>query len=222
MNELKKSISVADQDVLSQRAYNLRIGLNLLLGIIITAIAVVGFQNNLGLTFHTHPIIFTILFFVVTIGAELKAIQSTNTGVIYVCYAIICLTIGALLSSTVPYFSSEQILFAAASTFLILVIMIINSTIAPNAFISLGRGLFTALTAFIIAEIAMLFIFGTSFAIMDYIAIFIFSLYIGFDWARGSFCPRNDKFAVLTALCIYMDVVNIFLRLLSRSSNSKN
>lgn len=221
MNELKNVVLATDENLLTQRAYNVRIGLNLLFGILITAIGVLAFKNNLGLLFYAHPIVFTILFLIVTIGAEIKAIRSTNLGVIYTCYAIICLTIGALLSSTVPYFSAEQITFAIGSTFLILIIMIVCSTIAPGAFLNIGRGLFTALIAFIIAELFMLLIFGHSFTFMDYIAIFIFSLYIGFDWARGAFCPRNDKFAILTSLCIYLDIVNIFIRLLSSSSNSK-
>ena len=222
MRELKKSINALDRDVLSLTSYNIRIGLNLLLGIIITAIATIGFQNNLGLTFYTHPLVFTILFFVITIGAEILALRSSNIGIIYLCYCIICLAIGALLSSTVPYFSMDQIVFAAGSAFLILLLMVVLAAIIPDAFISMGKGLFIALLSFIIVELLMLLFTGTSHAFMDYIVILIFSLYIGYDWARGSVYPKNNKFAILTALSIYMDVINIFIRILSRSSSSND
>lgn len=221
MKELKNAVRTYDESNITINTYNTLIGVNLIIGVIITAIATMAFKNNLGLLFYAHPIIFSILFLVVTIFAEVRAIASDSTPIIFGWYSVICIAVGALFSSVVPYYDINTILFAAGSTFLILIIMVIAARIVPNAFLSLGKGLFIALVSFIIAEIIMLLIFGTSFAFMDYIAIFIFSLYIGYDWSRGTIYPKNKKFAILTALMIYMDIINIFIRLLSRSSSSK-
>jgi hypothetical protein len=46
------------------------------------------------------------------------------------------------------------------------------------------------------------------------IGIFIFSLYVGYDWARGQQYPSTASYACFTALQLYMDIINIFIRIL--------
>lgn len=58
-------------DTLSIRSYNVCIGLSLLLGLIITVAATYIFKDNIGMMFYAHPIIFSIMFLVVSVFVHL-------------------------------------------------------------------------------------------------------------------------------------------------------
>ena len=57
---------------------------------------------------------------------------------------------------------------------------------------------------------------------LDYLFVAIFSLYLGFDWARANAYPPTVRNAILSATQIYLDIVNIFVRLLSIFSRRRN
>ena len=66
----------------------------------------------------------------------------------------------------------------------------------------------------VVAELVSFFLgmyYPNLFAV---IGIFIFSLYVGYDWARGQQYPTTPSFACYTALQLYMDIINLFVRIL--------
>lgn len=62
--------------------------------------------------------------------------------------------------------------------------------------------------------------------ITSWVAAGVFSLYIGYDFQRAQAYPKTADNAVDCALDIYLDIINLFLRILrilgSRGSSSKN
>lgn len=50
---------------------------------------------------------------------------------------------------------------------------------------------------------------------MDYVVVLVFSGYIGYDWSKAQQFPRNLDNAIDSAADIYVDIVNIFMRILS-------
>ena len=71
----------------------------------------------------------------------------------------------------------------------------------------------------------VLLIFHVRQQVTDWIAAGLFSLYIGYDIYRSQQYPKTLDNAVDSALDIYMDIANLFMRILSilgdsRSSNS--
>ena len=50
---------------------------------------------------------------------------------------------------------------------------------------------------------------------MDYAIVVIFAGFIGFDWAKAQAYPKNLDNAIDSAADIYVDIVNIFIRILS-------
>ena len=46
----------------------------------------------------------------------------------------------------------------------------------------------------------------------------IFSLYIGYDWYRAQAYPKTLDNAVDSAIDLYIDIVNLFLRILALMS----
>ena len=67
---------------------------------------------------------------------------------------------------------------------------------------------------FFITEIISYFL-GYNGNLFDYIFILIFSLYLGYDWCKAQYYPKTYDNAIDSALDIYLDVINLFIRLLS-------
>lgn len=210
-----------EQETLDVRKYNVCIGVSLLIGLLLTAICTYVLKDSVGMMFYAHPIIFSILYLVVGIGAGHIAIESSSTPVAATCYVVINVATGALMSSCIPYEKASILLNAAITTGIILVIMVAAASVYPKAFTRLGNILLTSLIAFIVAEFIMLLFFRTEPAIMDWIAIGIFTLYIGYDWSKGMEYPKTAHFAIITAINLYLDLINIFIRLVSRSSSNR-
>ena len=93
--------------------------------------------------------------------------------------------------------------------------MTLAALIMPKAFLSMGRTIFIALIGLIIAELLAMLFHVYNYGLFGVLGLFLFSLYIGYDWARGQRCPKTASFAVYTALNLYVDVINIFVRILS-------
>ena len=73
----------------------------------------------------------------------------------------------------------------------------------------------------VLCEIALL-IFRVRQDVTDWIAAGLFSLYIGYDIYRAQQFPKTVDNAVDSALDIYMDIANLFLRLLSIMGKKKD
>lgn len=217
----KIMVRIREQETLGLKGYNICIGLSLLFGLMITALGTYLFRDSLGMMFNAHPLIFSILYLIVGLGCGYMARTAESNGGAILGYTLLTLATGALLSACVPYEKTGIVINAAITTAIILVVMIAVATIFPQAFTGLGKILFTALISFIVAELFMLIIFRTEPAIMDWLCIGLFTIYIGYDWAKGMEYPKTVKFAVITATQLYLDVINIFIRILSRSSSSR-
>ena len=57
--------------------------------------------------------------------------------------------------------------------------------------------------------------------VYEWIGTAIFSLFIGYDWARANTCARTVKNAIDLSSSLYLDIVNLFLRLLQMMSRNK-
>ncbi|MDD5949520.1 MAG: Bax inhibitor-1 family protein, partial [Lachnospiraceae bacterium] len=58
-------------------------------------------------------------------------------------------------------------------------------------------------------------ILGQDLVIVDYAVTFIFTLFVGYDWARANACAKTLDNAVDCAAELYLDIINLFLRILS-------
>jgi len=111
-------------------------------------------------------------------------------------------------------YPANYILLAAVLTTVVVLTMTVAAVVFPNAFLSMGKTIFIALIGLVIAEFVTMLMgmfYPNIFAI---IGIFIFSLYVGYDWARGQQYPSTASYACFTALQLYMDIINIFIRIL--------
>lgn len=107
-----------------------------------------------------------------------------------------------------------DILEAAGLTTAITFMMLLASSLFPKFFAGLGRFLLVSLFSFVICELVSVFVFGYFSNIFNLIAVFLFTLYIGYDWYMGTVRRKCVANALRTALELYLDIINIFLALL--------
>ena len=87
-------------------------------------------------------------------------------------------------------------------------------SLLPGLFKGINATLGLSLLAVIIAEMILIFVFGQQIGLIDWIVALIFCGYIGYDWGRALEIPRTVDNAIDSAAAIYMDIVNLFLRVL--------
>lgn len=198
----------------SGRMYNVLVGVHLLYGILLTVGLCALLGRYMFYVYAGHPFLFTLAFFVTSFaGGHIASRQ--NYALSLLGYTICVAGFGALLSTIVPLYAMPLVLTAGAMTFLVLLTMTAAAIFMPNAFLSIGRTVFTSLIGLLVAEVAAMIFGFYNYGLFGVIGLFLFSLYIGFDWARGQRYPKTASFAVITALSLYMDVINIFIRILS-------
>ena len=54
---------------------------------------------------------------------------------------------------------------------------------------------------------------GIHHGIIDWIVVVIFCGYVGVDWGRANQIPKTVDNAVDSAAALYMDIINLFLRI---------
>ncbi|MAA78151.1 MAG: hypothetical protein CL916_02740, partial [Deltaproteobacteria bacterium] len=85
----------------------------------------------------------------------------------------------------------------------------------PRFFLSIGRVLAFSLIGIIVLELGLMFTTGYQPEIIDWFVAGLFCMYIGYDWARANKIPKTMDNAVDSAASLYLDIINLFIRILS-------
>ena len=214
MNSLQVDRSQClDYGELSESAYNLMIGALLLYGFIANAIICTLFGDLFYYASGSAYGVFLIVY-ILCVLLSVSLSSSHSALVNFIGYNLLVLPIGVLLSIAVAPMSMMTVRAALIGTGVFVVVMIAASCAKPDFFLSLGSTLAFSLVATLIAEVVLLLL-GIGTGWVDYLVIAIFSLYLGFDWAVANQCPTTARNAILSATQIYLDIVNIFIRLLA-------
>ena len=205
---------------LTPSAYNLLIGGVLLYGFIANALVVwIGSDFFTSLA-SDHYILFIIGYFVLCTAGTVIAVRSTKPVASFLGYNLVVLPIGALLAITLPAFYITDILLAIVATGIVTAAMMILGATYPRFFAKLGRTLFLSLLLGWLVEFVAL-LFGYEGNIFNWLFVTIFSLYIGYDWQKAQMYPKTADNAVDCALDLYLDIINLFLRILRILSRSR-
>ena len=202
---------------LSSNTYNLVIGACLLYGFVINALMV---KYLSPMILGINPLIFLIGYFVLCLAGIFMS-RSKSPLVSFVGYNFVVVPIGALLSISLPAYDPALILTAIIVTGIVVAVMMLLATFFPNLFARMGTALFIALTVSILAQfIAMLLGYGGN--AFNWIFVVIFSLYIGYDWYRAQQFPKSLDNAIDCVLDLYLDIINLFLRILQLLSRKND
>jgi FtsH-binding integral membrane protein len=141
------------------------------------------------------------------------ATHSSNPFISFIGYNLVVLPIGALLSISLQGYSAFNVLSAMIMTGVTVGIMVLWAVINPKFFAGMGRTLFFSLLVGLLVEIVAT-LMGYRGAIFDWFFVIIFSLYIGYDWCKAQGYSKTLDNAVDSALDIYLDIINLFIRIL--------
>ena len=204
-----------DGTQLTRRAYNVVIGIVLTFGLAINAAMARFLPESAFDLMAQYPIVVLIGFIVASIVSIVIIYKSDNPAISFVGFVLLSVAFGYLVAAAVSSYTDATVTRAFTMTALITVGMVVLATAFPGIFEKMGRALFVVLLVAIVAEVAMMLITGSRPAIFDAVFVVVFSLYIGYDWQKAQAFPPTLDNAVDSAADIYVDVVNLFIRLLA-------
>ncbi len=196
---------------ISRSTYNLIIGMTLCWGIFIDIIIARFFKEQI---LSLHPLAICLIYLLGSLGCIFIIYNNSNPVISFLGFTGLSAFMGLLLTFFISFYEAGDIFLAFIVTGAITTFMTILSTIKPQWFTGLGTVLFTVLLVVLIAEITLLLL-GFSLTITDWIVCLIFCGYIGYDWSKAQMYPSSTDNAIDSAADIYVDIINIFVRILS-------
>ncbi|MBO5389100.1 MAG: US12 family protein [Lachnospiraceae bacterium] len=210
------------RDEISPQTYNLIIGATLLYGFIINLIMISACGD---FAMSMNPIAFLIAYFVMAISGGLMVRKSDNPVVSFIGYNLIVVPLGLCLTIIINAYLSAGyesiILTAFLITTVVTLVMMALGAMFPTFFLSIGRTLAISCLITIVAELILFFI-GIELGIIDYIVVLIFCGYVGYDWAKANTQVKTVDNAIDSACELYIDIVNLFIRILSILSRAND
>jgi len=207
-----------DAGGISVTKYNLILGGVLLWGFLANAL-ICFFTRNISLIDYAIPIL--IGYAVLALVGVLMT-RSHSAVVSFIGYNFVVIPLGFFISLFVSGFEPLLVATAFLETAAITLTMMLLSLIFPRLFLSMGRALGITLLIVIVVElIASVIMIATAsfndnfFLLIDAIFVVAFSLYIGYDWAVAQRRHRTVDAAVDSACALYLDIINLFIRLLA-------
>lgn len=198
-------------NIVSARTYNLLIGGITAYGLIVNYI-ICKYYSHVFL--QMNPLVLYIGYFICAIAGGIIVNASHKPLISFIGYNMVVLPLGAVLSVALYGYDTQIIFQACGMTGSVVVIMLCLAALFPNVFLRMGRVLFFSLLALLLVGVIGS-LFGLSLGFYSYVAAAIFSLYIGYDWARANQYVRTLDNAVDSACDIYIDIINLFLNILS-------
>lgn len=216
---------------LSERTFNLIFGGSLVWGFLLTMLIVLLLQNPVMNMMHRQAdsyryiIIGVLIGYIILCAVGSSLMRAETLGKNIAGYHLIVLPISIVLSiSLAPFLTYEPTLVTSALLLTLITtgIMIAASMLFPQFFAGIGRTLGISLICALIVDLVAFLFFGKYLTFIDYIIAGIMALYIGFDWGRASTCYRTAQNALIVASSLYLDIVNLFIRILSIISRRKD
>lgn len=208
-----KNQNDANAKLITERIYYLVIAATLFFGFAVNAVEVWFFADY----FITwNPVVFFIVYFVSAVAGILINTLSRKPVLSFIGYCLVILPLGAALTLVVPYYSFNVVRSAFLVTALLTGAFMLLALLYPKVFYSMWRVLSVCLFVALLWMIINMF---TSFAVtayvwVDWLVVLIFCCYIGFDISLAKAKPKTLDNAIDSACGLYLDIINLFIRLL--------
>ena len=227
MNELERFDSpiVAERPagkLVSRRLYNAVLTGLVLLSFVVMAACSYYTSTADFLLFVSHNVLtYTIGSLVLSIGGLIAMSigrSKESMPIAVVGYALFTLSFGFTTSFALTAYSLESISTAFAATAAIMVIFGAAGFLFPNFFAKIQGVLSVSLLAILVVELVLM-VMGVRQNFTDIAVILIFCGFIGFDVYRASAAAPTLTNALWFAVDLYLDIINVFLRILSLLGN---
>ena len=161
------------------------------------------------------PIIVLEIGLALIMGLLLNKLSATA---IKICYLVYSAVTGITFSSIFIYYKMSSIISIFMVSSIIFLLLALYGYFTKKDVTTLGKILFMTLIGTIILSIINIFM-GNSYVelVTSIVVLFVFMGYIIYDINRLKYLDNNieeDKLAVYSAFQLYLDFINIFIRLL--------
>ena len=222
-NELNYGTTTREQELSMSAAFPIlmrKVYVWMTLALVITGVTAYGVATSPGLmmAIATNKLLFWGLIIaefglVVAISAAINKLSLTTATLLFVLYSVIN---GATLSFIFAIYTMSSIasvFFITAGTF---AVMAVIGYTTKKDLTSMGKILFMALIGIIIATIVNIFLKSTGLQmIVSYLGVLIFVGLTAYDSQKIKQMGEGaQKIALLGALSLYLDFVNLFIYLL--------
>lgn len=168
-----------------------------------------------------------LLFFalVLPFGGIALSMWSNNALVSFVGFNMVAGGFGLLLGPVLAAYNVAEpglVTEAARLTGIVTGVMAVSGLMFPGFYSRIGGALFMGLLCAVGVSFLTLFIPGLFEITLIHVAVAgLFALYIGYDMHRASQIPATLDNAVDVAVSLYLDIVNLFLRVLTILAQSR-
>lgn len=211
--------------IISRRLYNL-----LLTGLILASFAIMGVCSYMTSTadFQVWLAQNSFVYMIGTMIGSFGGLIAMNIGrsrenltLAFIGYALFTLTFGFTTSLALSYYSLESISLAFTATAGIMVVFGVAGMAFPAFFTKVAGVGFTALLALVVIEV-IVSLMGIQQNVTSMIVVVLFCGFIGYDVYRASVATPTVSNALWFAVELYLDIINVFLRLLQIFGNRDN
>ena len=192
--------------------YNLTIGAVLCWGFLVNWLMVEMIPVEAVLSIH--PAVFFVAYFVFALGGVWVFSRSTNPAVSFLGYNMVVVPFGFVINIVVSMYDPTVVVEAIGITGLVTFLMMLAGSLFPAFFERISRALGLALFIVIIVQLLAIFVLDIDRNIIDWVIAVVFCGYIGWDWVRANRIPRTLDNAVDSAAALYIDIINLFVRVL--------
>jgi len=217
----RKFLREGDVEI-SERAFNLIIGGMLLWGFALNFITVSLFAEQVvRLVTGMNPLIFLLAYLALVIAGNVMVTKG-GPALSFVGYTLIAAPIGMVLCISLSGVPVSVIKTAVLITAIVTLSFMIAGTLFTGFFLKLGRVLFFSLLFTVVGSLICLLLFrGNGYRVYEWLGAGVFSLYIGYDWARANTCARTVDNAIDLSASLYLDIINLFMRIVSILNDSR-
>ena len=212
-NVFSRTEAESSGEILSHSIYNLAIGLTLAWGFFVNYLMVRSIPAEALL--RIHPLLFIVGYLGCCFAGVAIFTKSDNPLISFIGYNLVVLPFGLVVNLVVSRYDSGLVLDAIRITGITTLLMMVLGTMFPQFFQRIVGALIIALFVVIIVELVQVFIFKMHHGFLDWIVAVIFCGYIGYDWGRANRIPKTLDNAIDSAAALYMDIIILFLRILS-------
>ena len=222
--ELRKCLREGETEI-SERLFNLIFGATLMWGFLINVILVSTLQTAVVKAVYSAGSLGLIMIMILYIGFAIwgnSLIHKQGLLSSLIGFNLIAIPIGLLLCVAVYGYSPTLIKNAMTITLITTLIMTILGMLFPQFFTGIAKLLGMSLLCCLIASVICSLCFPRmNMDFFDWVVAGLMCLYIGYDWGRLSSCARTANNAVDIAANLYLDIINLFLRVLNILAKSR-
>jgi FtsH-binding integral membrane protein len=202
----------ANAEIISDSKYNLLIGMVLCWGFFVNWLLVLNVDPVFLRSINIW--VFLIGYFASCFFGVYLFNKSDKPSISFIGYNFVVVPFGLVVNMVVSQYDTEIVIDAIKITGGVTIVMMILGSMFPAFFKKIIGALTIALLAVIIIELFQVFVLRIHHNWIDWAVAAIFCGYIGYDWGRANQIPKTVDNAVDSAAALYMDIINLFLRIL--------